>query len=136
VSRTRELDPGVAIPILPARSLEETRRFYERLDFDAAGWWPRQFGGYAILVRGDLQMHFFSAPQLPSTGNDAGCYWRVRDPDRIYAEVKQADLTEWPDVRVVPIEDKPWGTREFALIDPNGNLIRIGAPRPPGAASS
>jgi hypothetical protein len=24
------------------------------------------------------------------------------------------------------IEDKPWGMREFALVDPNGNLIRVG----------
>jgi hypothetical protein len=25
-----------------------------------------------------------------------------------------------------PAEDKPWGMREAALIDPDGNLIRIG----------
>jgi hypothetical protein len=24
------------------------------------------------------------------------------------------------------IEDKPWGLREFAVIDPDGNLLRIG----------
>jgi len=24
------------------------------------------------------------------------------------------------------LEDKPWGLREFAVIDPDGNLIRIG----------
>jgi len=29
-----------------------------------AGWWPYEFGGYAILVRRDLTMHFFSYPQL------------------------------------------------------------------------
>jgi catechol 2,3-dioxygenase-like lactoylglutathione lyase family enzyme len=43
---------GIAIPILPARSLTETREFYETLGFTAAGWWPNEFGGYAILVRG------------------------------------------------------------------------------------
>jgi catechol 2,3-dioxygenase-like lactoylglutathione lyase family enzyme len=123
------MEPGIAIPILPARNLEETRRFYEGLGFSPAGWWPQAFGGYAILVRGDLQMHFFSSPDLPPAGNDAGCYWRVRDPDGIYAEITQADFSAWPWVRVTPIEDKPWGTREFALIDPNGNLVRIGAPR-------
>jgi uncharacterized glyoxalase superfamily protein PhnB len=25
-----------------------------------------------------------------------------------------------------PVEEKPWGMKEFALIDPHGNLIRIG----------
>jgi len=29
----------------------------------------------------------------------------------------------------MPIENKPWGTPEFALIDLNGNLIRVGSPR-------
>jgi hypothetical protein len=24
------------------------------------------------------------------------------------------------------LEDKPWGLREFALVDPDGNLVRIG----------
>jgi len=33
-----KMDPGIAIPILPARDLRETRAFYERLGFAAAGW--------------------------------------------------------------------------------------------------
>ncbi len=123
------MNPGIAIPILPARNLREVRQFYERLGFTAAGWWPHEFGGYAILVRGDLEMHFFSHPEPPPTGNDAGCYWRVTDPDGLYAEVKQTDLSEWRTSQVMPIEDKPWGTREFAIVDPSGNLVRIGAPR-------
>ena len=24
------------------------------------------------------------------------------------------------------LEDKPWGLREFALVDPEGDLVRIG----------
>jgi hypothetical protein len=24
------------------------------------------------------------------------------------------------------LEDKPWGLREFAILDPDGNLLRIG----------
>jgi hypothetical protein len=24
------------------------------------------------------------------------------------------------------LDDKPWGMREFAIVDPDGNLIRIG----------
>ena len=27
---------------------------------------------------------------------------------------------------VSAIEDKPWGMRELALVDPNSNLIRVG----------
>jgi len=30
--------------------------------------------------------------------------------------------------RVTAPDDKPWGMREFALSDPNGNLVRVGQP--------
>lgn len=62
------LEPGIAIPILPARDLGETRAFYERLGFSAAGWWPEEFGGYAIMRRGDLSMHFFAYEDLSPFG--------------------------------------------------------------------
>jgi catechol 2,3-dioxygenase-like lactoylglutathione lyase family enzyme len=122
------VDPGIAIPILPARDLQETREFYERLGFTAAGWWPSAFGGYAIMVRGDLEMHFFRFPELSPTESYAQCYWRVQDVDGLHGEISRAGIEKWPGVRVTPVEDKPWGMREFALIDPNGTLVRIGAP--------
>jgi uncharacterized glyoxalase superfamily protein PhnB len=28
----------------------------------------------------------------------------------------------------MPLAERPWGMREFAVIDPNGSLLRIGAP--------
>jgi hypothetical protein len=28
--------------------------------------------------------------------------------------------------RLHPIRDTPWGMREFSVVDPSGNLIRIG----------
>jgi hypothetical protein len=63
------MEPGIAIPILPARDLRETRRFDEHVGFVATGWWPDTFGGYVILVRGDLTMHFFGYPDLSPKDN-------------------------------------------------------------------
>ena len=120
------MDPGVAIPILPARDLDVTRAFYERLGFRAAGWWPNEFGGYAILVRGDLTMHFFAFRDISPAQNYAQCYWRVKDVDALYAEYHAAGLSSSGTPRLIPVEDKPWGMREFAITDPNGNLVRVG----------
>ena len=120
------MDPGVSIPILPARDLNETRAFYERLGFQAAGWWPNQFGGYAILVRGDLSMHFFSFEDISPDQNYAQCYWRVKDVDALYAEFHAAGLSRSGTPRLEPVEDRPWGMREFSITDPNGNLVRVG----------
>jgi catechol 2,3-dioxygenase-like lactoylglutathione lyase family enzyme len=120
------MDIGVAIPILPARDLDETRAFYDRLGFRAVGWWPNEFGGYAILARGDLKMHFFAFEEISPAQNYAQCYWRVKDVDALYAEYEAADLSRSGIPRLEPVEDKPWGMREFAIVDPNGNLVRVG----------
>ena len=120
------MDPGVAIPILPSRDLIETRAFYERLGFHAAGWWPTEFGGYAILRRGDLSMHFFAFEDISPDQNYAQCYWRVKDVDALYKEFHAAGLTLSGTPRLEPVEDKPWGMREFSITDPNGNLVRVG----------
>ena len=117
---------GLSIPILPSRALEETRAFYERLGFRATGWWPSEFGGYAILRRGDLSMHFFAFSDISPADNYGQCYWRMDDADALYAEYRQAGLPASGIPRLVPIEDKPWGMREFSLVDPTGNLVRIG----------
>jgi len=124
------MNPGIAIPILPARDLNETRAFYEQLGFQTKGWWPKEFGGYAILVRGDLIMHFFAFADIAPDKNYGQCYWRVHDVDRLYAEYQGCGLPNSGMPRLVPVEDKPWGTREFAISDPNGNLVRVGQVTP------
>src|SRR5687768_12392201 len=122
----RVFEPGIAIPILPARDLDETRRFYEALGFGTAGLCSSDFGGFAILVRVDLSMHFFRYDDLSPTENYAQCYWRVKDVDALHAECQKADLPRSGVPRLDGVGDKPWGMREFAIVDPNGNLVRIG----------
>jgi catechol 2,3-dioxygenase-like lactoylglutathione lyase family enzyme len=115
-------------PILPARSLAETRAFYERLGFTTVGWWPHASGGYAILVRGGLELHFFTFADLSPRDSYAQCYWRVPDVDALHADFARLDLPAEGMPRLTPVEEKPWGVREFALVDPNGTLVRIGPP--------
>lgn len=116
-------------PILPARNLAETRAFYERLGFETVGWWPDGFGGYAILDRGSLELHFFAFPDLDPFESYAQCYWRIAELDALHGEFRQLGLPTQGIPRLTPVESKPWGVREFALVDPNGTLIRVGPPR-------
>ena len=44
------MEPGIAIPILPARDLDETRAFYERLGFGAVEELDDPATGLAKLV--------------------------------------------------------------------------------------
>jgi catechol 2,3-dioxygenase-like lactoylglutathione lyase family enzyme len=118
--------PDLAIPILPARDLRETRAFYERLGFVAGYWQPDGAGAYAILRRGDVEVHFFAHPELDPHRSHAGCYWRVADADAWHRDAAALGLPDHGIPRVGAPADRPWGMREWALVDPSGNLVRVG----------
>lgn len=112
----------IAIPILPSRSLVATLAFYGRLGFDG------EIVGeaYAILTRGPLEIHFFSHPELRPEDSWAGCYLRVANVDGLNQAMRQSELPTRGIPRMDRLENKPWGMREFAVVDEDGNLIRIG----------
>lgn len=113
-----------AIPQLPAISMERTIVFYERLGF---GLRSVSLGGdYAIANRGNLEIHFFLHQAVDPSESAFGCYFRVVNADLLYSEFHSLGLPTEGIPRITTIEDKPWGMREFAIIDENGSLIRIG----------
>jgi len=73
-----------------------------------------------------VEIHFFTQTDLVPAESSAGCYIRVLDVDRIYRAFANTDLPATGIPRMDRIESKPWGMREFAIVDPDGNLIRIG----------
>lgn len=116
--------PDIAIPTLPSRSLPATLGFYGRLGF--TGKLLGIDDSYAILTRGDLELHFFSHPALRPAESHAGCYLRVADVNTLYQAFRAASLPRHGIPRMDVIADKPWGMREFAVVDEDGNLLRIG----------
>lgn len=114
----------IAIPILPSRSVSDTLAFFRRLGFDGkicgAG------DSYAILRRDTLELHFFTHREIRPAESCAGCYIRVSDVESIYRAFALALLPRSGIPRICALEDKPWGMREFAIVDPDGNLLRIG----------
>lgn len=113
----------IAIPTLPSRSLDDTLAFYRRLGFEGR---IHGHGGYAVLERGTVELHFFAHPELQPAESSAGCYIRVSDVEGIYQAFALARLPRKGIPRQDVLGDKPWGMREFAIVDPDGNLLRIG----------
>jgi catechol 2,3-dioxygenase-like lactoylglutathione lyase family enzyme len=112
-----------AIPMLPSGDLDATEDFYAMLGFEAAARHP----DYLILLHGELELHFAWLGDDPDLvldprSNFAGAYLRVQDADALHDAWAQTSAAE----RMDEIEDKPWGLREFHLVDPDGNLLRIG----------
>jgi hypothetical protein len=114
----------IAIPTLPSRSLVNTLAFYRRLGFD--GQIIGAGDSYAILTRGALELHFFLHTELCPAESSAGCYIRVGNVENLYEAFALAKLPKKGIPRMDTLEDKPWGMREFAVIDEDGNLLRIG----------
>lgn len=114
----------LAIPTLPCRSVSVTVEFYKRLGFEGGA---HEFNSeYAILQRGAVELHFFTHEELVPAESAAGCYIRVLDVEGIYRSFSASKLPRTGIPRVDTLEDKPWGLREFAVVDPDGNLLRIG----------
>jgi hypothetical protein len=115
---------GVA-PILPSRDLTATAEFYAPLAFEEQGLWPDE---YVIVMRREVRLHFFHSSQLDPWSSDAGCYLYVDDADALFAEWRPLGLPSEgiPRLHGSP-NDTDYGLREFALVDPDGNLLRIGS---------
>lgn len=114
----------IAIPTLPSRSLPATLRFYRALGF--SGKLLGVGDSYAILVRGDVELHFFAHPALDPAESHAGCYIRLSDVGAMYKAFQSAALPIQGIPRMDTLADKPWGMREFAIVDEDGNQLRIG----------
>lgn len=114
----------IAIPILPSRSLSATLAFFGRLGF--AGEVLGVGDSYAIVRRGTVEIHFFIHVDLVPAESSAGCYVRVLDVGSIHRAFSLAQLPRRGIPRMDDLEVKPWGMKEFAIVDLDGNLLRIG----------
>ena len=123
------LVPEFAVPIMPSKDLDVTLAFYERLGFENAGTAPSEWN-YLIIRRGGVQLHFYGEPDVDPLTTSSSCYVFTEDADVLYDEWNSIGI---PTDRVTgsrlkaPV-DTDYGMREFALVDPSGNLIRVGSP--------
>lgn len=116
---------ATAIPVLPCRNLDETVAFYGRLGFELV-FEQEEPDPYAILGWGEVEIHVFGRAELEPGTTLAGCYLRVDDADVIYRSWRALDLPATGLPRISEIADRPWGMREFEILDPDGNRVRVG----------
>lgn len=110
-------DPYFArgIPMLPVRNVRATMDFYcDKLAFKH-GFNAGEYGG---VRRDAIEVHFWhcSGPTLP---RNASCRIEVTEIHALYSDFRAKGLID-PDGDIGP---KPWGTTEFAVQDPDGNVL-------------
>ena len=107
-----------AVPVLASLDIEATQRFYaDKLGFTTLGRYP----DYAIVARDDVQIHFWLTgdADIPKA---TSCRIDVAGVDQLYEEMSAAGVVH-PNG---PLTDQPWGLREFAVLDADGNMIKFG----------
>lgn len=109
-----------AIPVLASLDLAKTEAWYqEKLGFKTGGI----YDNYLILYRDNFVLHFWLTTDKAFPENTS-CYVDVEGVDALYAECEAADIVH-PNG---PLRDQPYGQREFAILDNDGNMIRFGEP--------
>jgi catechol 2,3-dioxygenase-like lactoylglutathione lyase family enzyme len=120
-------------PVLMARDVAASIRFYERLGFDTAFQDDLVAPRYAAIRRGRVELHLqWADPSQWAHAGDRPAYrFPTDDVDALYAEVRaagglghEASGSPW----AAPA-DTPWGTREFHVRDPGGNVLQFYQPR-------
>ena len=126
---------GRTIPALPALDVAASVVFYnERLGFETV----HHDGGFAVLRRDDAVVHLWQADDesWENRARDerpvcsgaesflagtASCRIEVEGVDELYAELRERDVLH--PVSCDDVTETDFGTREFATLDCDGNLI-------------
>ena len=119
-----KMQSGAVVAILPCNDLDLSERFYGRLGFTRIeSSFSKEFPTYRMLSNGKGQLHLTTADAgwvVPGR-NPFGLYFYMEDVDVWAAVFRDEILGNGP-------EDKPWGTYEFAVSDPDQTLVRVGWP--------
>lgn len=110
------------IPILPMRSKAATREFYlTQLGFNDIG--SADFEGYLLVKKDNVEIHFFEFKGLDPKENYGQVYIRTNDIDAVYQSMLDNNNSIHPSGH---LQTKPWGQKEFAMLDPDNNLLTFG----------
>lgn len=107
-----------AVPVLASLDIDATLRFYEeKMGFAAVARYP----DYGIVARDDVQIHFWLTDD-EDVPKATSCRVDVDGVDQLCEEMTASGVVH-PNG---PLTDQPWGLREFAVLDADGNMIKFG----------
>lgn len=108
------------IPKLPMRDKRLTKDFYlNKLGFVEIG----DYGDYLMVAKENIEIHFFEFKELDPKVNYGQVYIRTEDAEKLYQALQDSKISIHP---TGYLERKPWGQTEFALLDPDNNLLTFG----------
>lgn len=109
-------------PKLPMRNKAITRDFYlDKLGFKNMG--SEDYEGYLMVHKDNVEIHFFEFPELDPLENYGQVYIRTDEIEKWYQLALDQKMTMPAAGR---LQTKPWGQKEFSMLDPDHNLLTFG----------
>ncbi len=109
-------------PKLPMLDKAITKAYYiDQLGFENLG--SSNYDGYLMVKKDQIEIHFFEFKGLDPKENYGQVYIRTNNIDALYQSFINKQVAIHPNGL---LEIKPWGQKEFSLLDPNNNLITFG----------
>lgn len=109
-------------PKLPMRDKNATKEYYlQKLGFNQVG--TADYDGYLMVEKDAIQIHFFEFKDLDPKENYGQVYIRTNDIENLYQSLLDNKTRIHPNGA---LEIKPWGQKEFSLLDPDKNLLTFG----------
>lgn len=104
------------------RNKPATRNYYlNQLGFHVVG--RDDFEGYLMVALDQIEIHFFEFRELDPEQNYGQVYIRTSGIDLFYERLLEKGVAIHPNGQLA---SKPWGQREFSLLDPDNNLLTFG----------
>lgn len=105
------------VPIFISSDLDATERFFnEVLDFMTDG----KHEDYLTMRNNEIEIHFSKLSGVNKKKNNCSCYLRMDNLDGLYKKCLDLNCVH-PNGQLANF---PWG-REFAISDPDWNLIKV-----------
>jgi catechol 2,3-dioxygenase-like lactoylglutathione lyase family enzyme len=104
------------------RNKNVTKDFYTRLlGFEIFG--NMDYDGYLMVQKDSIQIHFFEFKDLDPGQNYGQVYIRTDNIDQLYKSLVDKPGCIHPNGQLA---EKPWGQKEFSVLDPDNNLLTFG----------
>ena len=112
-----------AIPVLPAADAAASLKWWTEICGFTETFRDNTPPNYAGINRGDAYLHISGMHDKElarQVGDQTMVRIAVKDIEGLYAEYQKRGGIVHPNG---PLQTKPWGTKEFGAIDPNGVCV-------------
>jgi uncharacterized glyoxalase superfamily protein PhnB len=108
-----------AVPILSVTDLSEALDYYQNVLGFQVGWSWGEPPSLASVCRDRVELNLSQSPEAQAAASRV--YFHMTGVDAYYNHITRAGANV-----AVALADRPYGMRDFSIVDPSGNALSFG----------